>query len=66
MTLQLTHGHRRRCDRQKCQAGFNTLLYYPEVLGNPVATVNRAVGVQGRLEDSQERLDDGRERPHGE
>lgn len=27
--------------------------------GNPVTTVNRAVGVLGRLEDSQERLGDG-------
>lgn len=66
MTLQLTHGHRRRCDRQQCPAGWNTFLYNPEVLANPVTTVNRAVGVQGRLEDNQERLDDSRERPHGE
>ena len=37
-----------------------------EVLESPVTTVNRAVGIQGRLEDSQERLDDSRERPHRE
>lgn len=64
MTLQLTNGHRRRCDRQQCPAGANIFLCNPEVLVNPVTTVNRAVGVQGRLEDVQERLDDSRERPH--
>ena len=37
-----------------------------EVLETPVTTVNRAVGIQGRLEDSQERLDGSRERPHRE
>lgn len=27
MTLQLTHGHQRRCDRQKCLAGRALALY---------------------------------------
>ncbi len=49
------HRHRRRCDRPKVQQKTHLAVKNNAFL-ETVATVNRAVGVQGRLEDNQERL----------
>ncbi|KAJ8375377.1 hypothetical protein SKAU_G00059570 [Synaphobranchus kaupii] len=59
-TLQLARWHRRRCDRQQCHAGSIYLCFYLSLSGSPVTTVNRAVGIQERLEGGQGRLADGR------
>ncbi|CAM4566033.1 unnamed protein product [Leuciscus chuanchicus] len=48
-------GHRWRCDRPKAQQKDHLAVMNNAFL-ETVATVNRAVGVQGRLEDNQERL----------
>lgn len=51
LMILLTHGHWGRFHNQQCRAGGNIFVYNPEVVASSVTTVNRAVGVQGRLED---------------